>query len=98
MAVLLEGAIKRFIGLSTDDKPGLGYYPDGSIVTGNDLPAGSSFLETDTGLIYRWDGREWTVHIAESETAQYLQAILFELASIKEVLMDGLGGSPGSDY
>ena len=90
MAVRLEGSIKRWIGLSTDDKPALGHYSDGVIVTDGDLPAGSSFLETDTGRIYRWDGREWGVHIPENQNEELLTSILLELASIKEVLLDGL--------
>lgn len=61
MAVRLEGTIKRFIGSSTDEKPrpSAQYGNDGQPNVDRDLPPGSSFLEADTGLIYRWNGLEW---------------------------------------
>lgn len=48
MAVRLEGTIKRFIGTSTDEKPT------------TDVPPGSSFLESNTGVVSRYDGTVWT--------------------------------------
>ena len=90
MAVKLEGTIKRFIGLSTDTKPSVGLNLDGLTLTALDLPPGSSFLETDTGRIWRYNSLEWVIHVPENEQAEYLQAILFELASIKEAIVEGL--------
>jgi hypothetical protein len=82
MAVRLETTIKRFIGLSTDDKP---------IET--DMPAGSSFLESDTGDIYRWDGESWkcgsatNAELAESDANTVtLSYMLIELVRIREIL------------
>ena len=57
MTVRLESTIKRFIGMSTDDKP-IVEQPDDPLSRA--LPAGSSFLETDTGKIWRWNGAVWT--------------------------------------
>ena len=90
MAVKLEGTIKRFIGLSTDTKPSVGLNLDGLTLTALDLPPGSSFLETDTGRIWRYNSLEWVIHVPENEQAEYLQAILFELASIREAIVEGL--------
>ncbi len=50
--VTLEGTIQRYIGLSTDVKP-IEFTP------GHPLPAGSSFFETDTFRISRFDGSSW---------------------------------------
>lgn len=96
MAVRLEGSIKRFIGLSTDAKPrpfsGAGDANRsplaGDMEIGEPLPAGSSFLETDTGSIYRWDGvSAWTLAAAQvDETSGYLAAILAELTMVREML------------
>lgn len=75
MAVRLEGTIKRFIGSATDEKPTI------------DVPAGSSFLETDTGIIARYDGRTWsTVVTAHEETSFYQQTIIALLTDIREAL------------
>ena len=59
MAIKLEGTIRRFIGASTDAKPKPGSFFDGRTLEAADVTAGSSFLETDTGRIYRWDGESW---------------------------------------
>ena len=86
MAVRLEGSIKRFIGLSTDEKPNLGYqWEDGSTIVSADLPAGSSFMESDTGDIYRWTGSEWAVpDDPEDRQLLALQAMLFQLTALRE--------------
>ena len=95
MTIRLEGAIKRWIGKSSDTKPYPGQVlsqdngPD-VVLTANDVPAGSSFLEEDTGRIYRWSGTEWTYTLPIDAQAEYLQAILFELASIRELWMVAL--------
>lgn len=70
--VLLHGGIKRFTGTSQDTKP-------------QDIPAGSSFLETDTGRIYRFNGDMWT-YAAEDTTNELLSLILFELQMIRETV------------
>lgn len=47
MTVRLEGTIKRFRGTSADDKP----------LT--DIPAGSTFRETDTGTLWVFNSTFW---------------------------------------
>jgi hypothetical protein len=94
MPVTLEGSIKRYIGLSTDAKPRPFFGGDenaaplsGHMGEGETLPAGSSFLETDTGLIYRWDGvSAWAAVIPADETGQLLAAILVEITAIREMV------------
>ena len=94
MAVRLEGAIHRYIGLSTDAKPRPFTGGDensaplaGDMGEGQTLPAGSSFLETDTGLIYRWDGvSEWTAFSPADASGPLLAAILGELTAIREMV------------
>lgn len=80
MAVKLEGSIKRYIGLASDTKP----TPD---ETGETLPAGSSFLESDTGRIWRWSGTEWTNYAAQDEPAALLSAIYQELQNLRAALV-----------
>ena len=58
MAVKLEQGTKRFIGLSSDAKPGTPGDTSGTWALA-DIPAGSSLLESDTGRIYRFDGESW---------------------------------------
>lgn len=91
MAVKLESTIKRYIGLSTDTKPRVGVAFDGYVVLANDLPAGSSFLESDTGRIYRWDGSDWAYASADgSEEARHeemismMSAVCLELRLLRE--------------
>ena len=87
MTVLLEGTTRRYIGLSTDEKPSVGLQIDGHTVGANDLPVGSSFLETDTGRIYRWNGNAWTVPALESDDQLFvLQAILIEVTQLREMV------------
>ena len=74
MGVALETTIKRYVGLSTDTKP----YPS----LAETLPAGSSFLESDTGKIYRWDG-SWKFGAVADESAYTLALILTELSTIR---------------
>ena len=83
MAVRLEGTIRRYIGLASDLKP----TPYGDMLPeGDTLPAGSSFLESDTGRIFRWDGAVWAAAPAADDTAAYLAAILMELRQLREAL------------
>jgi len=87
MAVRLEGTIRRYLGLSTDTKPKVGEQFDGAEVTARELPAGSSFLETDTGRILRWDGEAWTYPSAGAEvTEDYQAALLAEALKQTELL------------
>jgi len=74
MAVQLESTIKRYIGLSSDDKPAL------------DIPAGSSFMESDTGKIYRFTGESWRFAEPTDETAQLLTVIYLELQEIRALV------------
>ena len=76
MAVTLEGSIKRWVGHSDDIKP---TEADATI------PAGSSFLESDTGHILRWNGDAW-VFVVSDETVVLLGAILDTLEQIKDLL------------
>ena len=77
MAVKLEGSIQRYLGLSTDDKP-VGDFANGEII-----PAGSSFMETDTGRIYRYNGEGWRFAEPADETAMLLTIIYLELQAIR---------------
>ena len=52
----LEGTINRYIGTSKEPKPRPGMIIDGATVQAKDLPAGSSFMEEDTGRVFRYDG------------------------------------------
>ena len=61
MTVTLEaGAIKRFRGLSTDEKPGVG----------EAFGVGSTFTELDTGDRYIWRGKgePWALQTQTIET------------------------------
>ena len=88
MAIRLEGSIRRWVGLSTDPKPYVGLQIDGStITTAHDIPSGSSFLESDTGRIWRWSGTEWTLpQAAADEHLLVLQGILVEIRELRQVV------------
>lgn len=86
MAVRLEGSISRYIGLSTDDKPRVGVRVDGAIISASDLPDGSSYLEQDTGRIFRYHANEWRYGVTENDQGVYLSAILLELRALNEKL------------
>ena len=77
MAVRLEGAIQRWVGLSTDSKP------DHQTTT---IPAGSSFMESDTGRIHRSSGAAWVVWEPVDEHELLLNAILQELVQMRAIL------------
>ncbi len=84
MAVKLEGTISRFIGLSNDIKP---------ITESDEPPArhiapGSTFLESDTGRIYRWDGRNWMYPDEVDASVSLLGAIYQELYRLR-ILYEG---------
>lgn len=74
----LEGAIGRYIGRSTDDKPG--------VLRGDAKPpSGSSFFETDTWRIARYDGNQWRYE-PENPALDELKAI----RELLETIMDRL--------
>lgn len=77
MAVRLEGTIQRFIGTSQDNKPGV---PADRTMT---ISAGSSFLEVDTGKIYRWDGFHWNAFVPLEEQTELLALIAQQLAVLQ---------------
>lgn len=83
--VRLEGSIRRWVGLSTDEKPYVGLQIDGvTITTATDIPPGSSFLESDTGRIYRWSGNEWRLpQAATDDHLLVLQALLSEIRELR---------------
>ena len=81
MTVRLEASIKRYIGDSTDKKPTPGMTIGGVELKVSDLPAGSSFLEANTGRIFRWTGAEWTAGPLRPEI-NLLEEILTELQKI----------------
>ena len=59
----LVGTIHRYIGTSTEEKPYVGQMDMATRaeITAADLPAGSTFEESDTGDEYRFDGRGWSL-------------------------------------
>ena len=99
MAVRLETGVKRFIGLSTDQKPQVGPQADGTLLGSNlastDLPPGSTFLESDSGKLFRWSGEAWTypsaTTYANSESELLLEAInalRVEVAALRMGMID----------
>lgn len=84
----LEGSISRFIGLSTDDKPG-------SLRGDTKLPVGSSFFETDTWRIARYDGTLWRYE-AENPILAELQDIKVVLEAIRTRLPEPEPANPFS--
>src|SRR3990167_3095343 len=91
MAVTLEGAIKRFIGLSTDVKPLPGQRGDladasAPALPAADLPAGSSFFETDTWRIARYDGAGWRYEETNDAMARKIDELLQAQRETNELL------------
>lgn len=86
--VKLEGSIRRYIGLSSDTKPVPGMQnADNTLVSDTDIPAGSSFFESDTGRIARWNGAAWLLPPPASDgDVLRLDAVLDELLRIRRVL------------
>lgn len=72
MAVSFVGTIKRWQGLSTDDKP----YAD--------VPAGSTFDEMDTGRRFVWSMDEWKEDLASNLTTGKAIEINNEIRRIAE--------------
>ena len=79
MAVTLENSIKRYRGLSTDQKPGV--FPD---ARGEDTQKpfeGSTFTEIDTGRRFIYHGAEWTLQ------PQTLETLLIESISLQREIL-----------
>ena len=72
--VRLEGTIKRYIGASTDEKPT------------EEIPPGSSFLETNTGAVWRFDGRVWIVAPSGEAVSALLEVVISLLVDVREAL------------
>ena len=70
----LEGVTYRYIGTSADDKPT------------DSRRSGDSFLEVDTGEIWRWDGLRWNRPVVNDSVPSLLQDIKAELGSIRQHL------------
>ena len=88
MSVRLEtGALKRYRGLSTDEKPGRVANAIGDKL--QTPPVGSVFTETDTGARYIWQGdwpwvrQEQTVEALLCELIETTQAVQTELQAIR---------------
>ena len=94
--VRLETTIKRFIGLSRDRFAGRVSLEDGSTFSTDEIPAGSSFFESDTGLTRRWTGSGWTEAFPEPENEELKvlvdisRAILVELRAARTESETGL--------
>lgn len=86
--VRLENSTARYIGVSGDVKPtswGSSTDSSGNTVA-HPVPAGSSFLEADTGRIYRYDGDRWQTAPATDDVASLLSAVLDELRAQRALL------------
>ena len=51
-----------------------------------ELPPGSSFLEADTGKIWRYDGRTWQHATGEDRTAELLELIIAQMTEHQEIM------------
>ena len=80
MTVKLESTIKRYIGLSTDDKPTPGEYSDAAarVLTAEDVPPGSTFKD-DRGRISTWNGSDWHEPSAAADTVTAIVEAIGEL-------------------
>ena len=98
MAVTLaSGSIKRFRGLSTDEKPGRG-------VDDTTIPVDSIFTEIDTGARYVWGGswpwvrQEQTIESLLSDLRDTNEAVLAELQVLRAATATIANGQWGTDY
>ena len=80
MTVKQETNTKRYVGLSSDSKP----LPEPS---GGGPVAGSTFLESDTGRLARFNGKEWFFADVDGsgKTNELLNAIYEELHRLRVV-------------
>ena len=90
---LATGNIHRYIGDSFERKPMPGEkLEDGTTIdrTGNkSIPAGSSFLEEDTGRIFRWTGQRWVAPPVPQPDPR-IDVLLDEIQALREELTTGL--------
>jgi|CXWL01.1.fsa_nt_gi hypothetical protein len=86
--VQLEGSIRRYIGLSTDTKPERADLDSRGNPTGPLLPPGSSFFESDTFRISRWDGLRWTYQPDDARVLDALNVLIQEVRDLKAVHME----------
>ena len=108
----LEGQIRRWIGDSTERKPRPGLeQADGTTPSAADMLPGSSFLESDTGVVWRWDGDDWRqpepdvalLLAVQEQTVQLvavrrgLERVLEELTDEPVDLLDVPAGEPDED-
>ena len=80
MAVKLETSIKRFRGLSTDQKPGV--FQDAIGETTQTPPEGSTFTEIDTGRRYIFFNGAWQLQ------PQTLETLLVESIDLQRQIRD----------
>ena len=83
----LKGPQRRFIGTSATPKP---YPHDGSgkYDEPNSIPVGSSFFETDTGKMWRWDDDAWAhaPELTQGLIYEVLERIEGQLARTNDLL------------
>ena len=77
MAVTQLGVRSVYAGLKSDTKPVTSL--DGKVGTG------ATFIETDTGREFFWDGYRWTLHAEDANLGVLLRAVLEEIQELKEV-------------
>lgn len=101
MAVRLEATIKRFRGLSTDQKPGIETEEVGDEL--QSPPTGSVFTEDDTGERYVWNGSwpwvrmEQTVEALLNELIGVERDILAELQAHQRGHQEYVWGKPAPE-
>jgi hypothetical protein len=74
----LEGTIRRSVGVSDEPKP--------RSTADDPIPAGSTFYETDTGELARFDGTDWRLPAVADEAGSVQAAMLLELRAIRHEL------------
>lgn len=83
MTVKLYSSQRSYIGESTDTKPVTGG-ADGTI------PTGSTFVESDTGRRFAWNGYRWTLaatDIDNTDILTRLDQVVAELKQTNEILL-----------
>tara|TARA_Y100000034_G_scaffold96934_1_gene118215 strand:+ start:201 stop:494 length:294 start_codon:yes stop_codon:yes gene_type:complete len=86
-AAELTGHQKRFIGDSGTAKPAIGD-DSGKYLKPNDVPPGSSYFETDTGRMFRYEDGRWAYspELTQGLIHQALQEIAGHHARTNELL------------
>jgi len=85
--------IHRWMGDSHEPKPLPGLQTDGVVV--DSIPAGSSFMEEDTGRIYRWNGLRWNGPVADEDDGGNA-IILAEIRALRKEIRTGLPVETGA--